>query len=65
MIIFLYYSTNCSLDLAILVLPCVPNGLNIVTVTASVLTASTAFNSIMYFIINFVFYRNRGSECVI
>ena len=31
--------------------PCVPNGLNIVTVAASVLTAGTAFGGIVYFLL--------------
>ena len=47
-----------------LVLPYVPDGPNVVTVTASVFAVSTAFSGIIYFIINFVFYRNRSSECV-
>ena len=41
-----------------------PDGPDIVTVTAGMLTASTAFGGIVYFIINFVFYCNFGSECV-
>ena len=64
MIISLYHSTDCLLNLAILVLPYMPNGPNIITVAASILTTSTAFGGIIYFIINFVFYYNRGSECV-
>ena len=45
-------------------LPYVPNGPNIVTVAAGIFTASTAFSGILYFIIDFVFYRNYSSECV-
>ena len=65
MIIFLYHSIDCLLDLAILVLPYVPDGPNIVTITAGALAAGTAFGGIVYFVVDFVFYRNCGSECVI
>ena len=41
-----------------------PNGPDIVTIAASVLTASTAFGGIIYFIINFIFYYNRGSKYI-
>ena len=41
-----------------------PDGPNVVTVAASMLAANTAFGGIIYFIINFVFYRNCGSKCV-
>ena len=64
MIIFLYYSTDCLLNLAILVLLCVPDGPNIVTVAAGVFAAGTALSGILYFVIDFVFYRNLSSECV-
>ena len=64
MIISLYHSIDCLLDLAILVLPCVPDSPNIVTVATSVLAAGTAFSGIVYFIVDFIFYRNRNSKCV-
>ena len=38
----------CLLNLAILVLPCIPNSPNIITV-ASIFAASTAFSGIVYF----------------
>ena len=41
-----------------------PDGLDIITVTASILAASTAFSGILYFIIDFVFYCNFGSKYV-
>ena len=41
-----------------------PDGPNVITIAASTLTASTAFSGIVYFIIDFVFYYNLGSECV-
>ena len=47
-----------------LVLPYVPNGPDIITVATGTLAASTAFSGILYFIINFIFYRNCSSECV-
>ena len=44
---FLYYSTDCLLVLAMLVLPYVPDGLEVV-ITASTITAGTAaFGSIL------------------
>ena len=48
MIISLYYSINCLLNLAILVLLYISNSPNIITVT-SVFAASTALSSIVYF----------------
>ena len=64
MIISLYYFTDCLLNLAILVSPCVPDGFNVITVAAGALAAGTAFGGIIYFIVDFIFYRNCGSECV-
>ena len=63
MIISLYHFTDCLLNLAILVLLCVPDGPDVVTVAASTLAVGTAFGGIVYFI-DFVFYCNCGSECV-
>ena len=48
-----------------LVSPYIPDGPNIITIAASMLTAGTALGGIIYFIINFIFYRNLGSKCVI
>ena len=64
MIISLYYFTDCLFNLAILVLFCVPNGPDIVGI-AGTFAASTAFSGIIYFCIDFIFYYNFGSECVI
>ena len=41
-----------------------PNSPNIITIAASIFATSTAFNSILYFIINFIFYCNRGSKYI-
>ena len=60
----LYHFTDCSLNLAILVSLYVPDGPNIITITASVFAANTAFSGIIYFVINFIFYHNLSSECV-
>ena len=42
-----------------------PDSPDIITITAGVLAAGTTFGGIIYFIIDFVFYCNLGSECVI
>ena len=41
-----------------------PNSPNVVTVATSTLAASTAFGGILYYIVDFVFYCNCGSECI-
>ena len=41
-----------------------PNGPDIITVAASIFAAGTAFSGILYFIVDFIFYRNLSSECV-
>ena len=41
-----------------------PNGPDVVTVATSIFAAGTALGGILYFIIDFVFYCNLGSECV-
>ena len=60
----MYHFTDCLLNLAILVLLCVPDGPDIVTVAANMFTAGTALSGIMYFVVDFVFYHNLNSECV-
>ena len=47
-----------------LVSPCVPNGLDVVTIAANTFAAGTAFSGILYFVVDFIFYCNFGSECV-
>ena len=43
----LYYSTNCLLVLAMLVLPCVPNSPEVVISAGTVTTGTTAFSGIL------------------
>ena len=43
----LYYSTNCLLVLAILVLPYMPNGPKVVVTTGTIAAGTTAFSSIL------------------
>ena len=43
----LYYFTNYLLVLVILVLPCVPNGPEVVITAGSVTASTTAFSSIL------------------
>ena len=54
MIIFLYYSTNCLFNLAILVLFYMSDGPDIVTIT-SIFAAGTAFGGIIYFYYRLLF----------
>ena len=41
-----------------------PDGPDVITIAANILTASTAFGGIIYFIIDFVFYCNLSSEYI-
>ena len=43
----LYYSTNCLLVLAILILPYMPDGLKVIITTSTIAAGTTAFNSIL------------------
>ena len=43
----LYYSTNCLLVLAILVLPCVPDGPKVVIAAGTIAAGTAAFSSIL------------------
>ena len=61
--ISLYYSTDCLLLLAILILPCVFDGPEVITVAAGTWAAGTAFSSILSLSL-FHFYRNLSSEYV-
>ena len=59
----LYYSTNCLLVLAILVLPCMPNSPKVVITAAGTIAAGTVFGG-MLLTQYFSNCRNRGSDCV-
>ena len=43
----LYYSTDCLLVLAILVLSCTPNGPEVIITASTVAAGTTAFSSIL------------------
>ena len=47
MIISLYYSTNCLLVLAMLVLPYMPNGPEVVITAGTVAAGTAAFSNIL------------------
>ena len=44
---FLYYSTNCLLVLAMLVLPYMPNSPKVVVFTGTITVSTAAFSSIL------------------
>ena len=60
----MYYFIDYLLLLAMLILPCVFDGPEVVAVAASAWAAGTAFSGILSLSL-FHFYRNCGSECVI